>query len=192
MRPRRRCLLPNTHTQTRVVDGLDFNAAGIEFCRRRHQVPGLDFVTGNAEDLPFDDESFDAVVNIESSHCYPHFSRFLTEVARVLRAGDGVFLYADTRPRSHCELWDSELNASALRIIAQRDISSEVVRGMELNSARWEAAADSLVPRFARRAARKGVPARGSKIWENAEGGRMPYRIYHMVKPDDSGMNTAT
>ena len=172
-----RTLKPASYT------GLDLNAAGIEFCRHRHQVPGLDFVVGNAEDLPFRDESFDAVVNIESSHCYPHFSRFLSEVARVLRTG-GAFLYADTRPRSYCELWERDLNESALQVIARRDISTEVVRGMELNSARWEAAADSLVPWFARRAARRGVPARGSKVWENAESGRMPYLMYHMAAPE--------
>lgn len=161
--------------------GLDLNASGIEFCRRRHRVPGLDFVVGNAEDLPFPDESFDAVVNIESSHCYPHFDRFLAEVARVLTPG-GAFLYADTRQQQLCEQWDSDLNASALSVSAQRDITAEVIRGMELNSARWEAAADSLVPRFARRIARRGVPATGSKIWENAQNGLMPYRMYLMLK----------
>ena len=31
----------------------------------------------NAESLPFPDESFDAVINIEASHIYPHFERFL-------------------------------------------------------------------------------------------------------------------
>jgi fatty-acid O-methyltransferase len=170
-----RTLKPASYT------GLDLNASGIDFCRRWHEVAGLDFVAGNAEDLPFPDQSFDAVVNIESSHCYPHFDRFLSEVARVLTTG-GVFLYADTRERQQCERWDSELNASALTVSAQRDISRDVVRGMELNSARWEAAADSLVPRFARRTVRRGVPARGSKIWENAHEGRMPYRMYLMVK----------
>lgn len=172
-----RALKPTSYT------GLDLNAAGIEFCRRRHNVAGLDFVVGNAEDLPFRDDSFDALINIESSHCYPHFDRFLSEVARVLNPG-GVFLYADTRPRSHCERWESDLAASALLISAQRDISGDVLRGMELNSERWLAAADSLVPRFARRAARRGVPATGSKIWQNAANGRMVYRTYCMVKPE--------
>lgn len=170
-----RTLKPASYT------GLDLNAAGIDFCRRRHQMPGLDFVVGNAEDLPFPDKSFDAVINIESSHCYPHFDQFLSEVARVLTTG-GVFLYADTREQQQCERWDSDLNASPLSLCDQRDITRDVVRGMELNSARWEAAADSLVPGFARRAARRGVPARGSKIWENAYEGRMPYRMYLMVK----------
>jgi ubiquinone/menaquinone biosynthesis C-methylase UbiE len=143
--------------------GVDVNAAGIEFCRRRHHVPGLDFVVGNAESLPFPDESFDAVVNIESSHCYPHFDHFLSEVVRVLTPG-GVLLYADARPQSHCARWDSDLNASALRMVSQRDISREVVQGMEPNSARWEAVADQLVPRFARRAARRGLPVRGRRF----------------------------
>jgi len=53
---------------------------------------------------------------------------------------------------------------------------------MELNSARWEAAADSMVPRFARKAARKGVPATGCKIGEDAQKGLTPYRMDPMTK----------
>jgi SAM-dependent methyltransferase len=46
--------------------GLDFNADGIAFCRKTHQLPGLDFLHGDAESLPFADESFDAVINVEA------------------------------------------------------------------------------------------------------------------------------
>ena len=77
--------------------GLDLNPAGIAFCRKRHNLAGLEFVHGDAENLPFPDQSFDAVINIESSLHYPRFPRFLAEVARVLRPG-GHFLYADFRP----------------------------------------------------------------------------------------------
>lgn len=77
--------------------GLDLNQAGIKLCKKRHRLPGLDFVRGDAENLPFDDESFDVVLNVEASHCYPHFRRFLAEVVRVLRPG-GYFPYADLRP----------------------------------------------------------------------------------------------
>ncbi|MGH3969504.1 MAG: class I SAM-dependent methyltransferase, partial [Mycobacterium sp.] len=45
-----RSLKPASYT------GLDFNAAGIEFCQKRHNLPGLDFVHGDAENLPFGDE----------------------------------------------------------------------------------------------------------------------------------------
>ena len=72
--------------------GLDFNAAGIAFCQKRHNLPDLDFVQGDAQNLPFPDQSFDAVINVKASHIYPNFERFLGEVARVLRPG-GHFLY---------------------------------------------------------------------------------------------------
>jgi ubiquinone/menaquinone biosynthesis C-methylase UbiE len=67
--------------------GLDLNPAGVDFCRKKHKLPGLDFVQGNVEDLPFADQSFDAVINVEASHLYFRFPRFLAEVARVLRPG---------------------------------------------------------------------------------------------------------
>src|SRR5262249_40089608 len=50
--------------------GLDLNPTGIAFCRERHRMAGLEFVQGDAEELPFPDGSFDAVINVESSHCY--------------------------------------------------------------------------------------------------------------------------
>ena len=77
---------------------LDFNASGIEFCQERHKLPGLSSCTATPRTCPFPDESFDAVINVEASHIYPHFERFLGEVARVLRPG-GHFLYADFRNR---------------------------------------------------------------------------------------------
>jgi SAM-dependent methyltransferase len=51
-------------------------------------------VQGDAEALPFDDGSFDAVINVESSHNYPDLAKFLSEVARVLRPG-GHFSHVD-------------------------------------------------------------------------------------------------
>src|ERR1700733_770459 len=71
--------------------GLDLNPSGIRFCQDRHRVDGLSFMQGDAENLPFPDRTFDAVINVEASHCYPHFPRFLSEVARVLKPG-GLFL----------------------------------------------------------------------------------------------------
>ena len=45
----------------------------------------LTFVHGDAQKLPFPDSTFDAVINVEASHCYPDFPCFLSEVARALR-----------------------------------------------------------------------------------------------------------
>jgi fatty-acid O-methyltransferase len=110
--------------------GLDLNPVGLDFCRKKHQLPGLDFVEGNAEELPFADQSFDAVINIEASHCYPEFPRFLTEVARVLRPG-GHFLYADTRQRRRIAAWEQELGDAPMRLVSERVINEQVARGVE-------------------------------------------------------------
>jgi SAM-dependent methyltransferase len=113
--------------------GLDLNRAGIDLCRKRHNLPGLDFVCGNADNLPFADQSFDAVINIEASSYYPSFPRFLAEVARVLRPG-GHFLYADIRyGRNHIAKWEEELRSSPMRLMSERDISEQVARGVEKN-----------------------------------------------------------
>ncbi|MGH3958813.1 phthiotriol/phenolphthiotriol dimycocerosates methyltransferase [Mycobacterium sp.] len=113
--------------------GLDLNPAGIDFCRKRHDLPGLDFVCGNAENLPFADESFDAVINIEASHYYPSFPRFLAEVTRVLRPG-GHFLYADNRHRQNrIAKWERELGDAPMRLLSERVINEQVARGLKKN-----------------------------------------------------------
>ena len=67
--------------------GLDLSPVAIEFCRRAHNYPQVSFVCGDAEHLPFPAGSFDAVINIESSHSYPNVAAFYAEVYRVLEAG---------------------------------------------------------------------------------------------------------
>jgi SAM-dependent methyltransferase len=77
--------------QPRRYVALDLNPAAIRFCQEHHRVDGLVFQQGDAESLPFESNTFDAVINVEASHCYPNFPRFLAGVARVLRPG-GHFL----------------------------------------------------------------------------------------------------
>ena len=69
----------------RHMTAVDFSARAVRFCQEAHPIDGLTFVHGDAEALPFDDESFDAVINVDSSHCYGSMPAFLREVKRVLR-----------------------------------------------------------------------------------------------------------
>ena len=115
--------------------GLDLNRGAVAFCRKRHNLLGVDFVHGDAEKLPFPDQSFDAVINLESSAAYPHFSRFLAEVARVLRPG-GYFLYADLRPSDSIATWETALAEAPMRMLSQEVINAQVLRGLEKNAPR--------------------------------------------------------
>jgi ubiquinone/menaquinone biosynthesis C-methylase UbiE len=161
--------------------GLDLNPAGIALCRKKHNLPGLDFVQGDAENLPFPDQSFDVVLNIESSHCYPRFRRFLAEVARVLRPG-GHFLYTDLRHRVSVAAWEAALADSPMRMLSQREINAEVIRAMEKNSPQWLDLIDRRVPRFLHGLARAQTGVEGGKFYRAVQNGELAYRLYCFIK----------
>jgi ubiquinone/menaquinone biosynthesis C-methylase UbiE len=168
-----RTLRPASYT------GLDLNRAGIDFCQQRHNLPGLDFVQGDAENLPFPAQSFDAVINIEASHLYPRFPRFLAEVARVLRPG-GHFLYADLRPRPLIAEWDAALADAPIRLLSQADISAEVVRGNEKVNEKYQGSnlSDRHLPAFLRGFTAKAGHAYQSWLLRIMESPECSYRMY--------------
>jgi SAM-dependent methyltransferase len=169
--------LTRTFRPARYV-GLDLNARGVRFCRRRHAgVGGLEFVQGDACRLPFADGSFDVVVNIEASHCYPDFEAFLAEVARVLRPG-GHFLYADFRGSAAVEQWERALRSGPWRRVEGREINAEVRRGMELNTPRALALLERNLPRWTWRAGRDFAGTKGSRPHRALERGEWSYRSY--------------
>ena len=161
--------------------GLDLNPAGIQFCQQRHHVAGLDFVRGDAQNLPFPDQSFDAVINVEASHCYPDFPRFLAEVARVLRPG-GWFLYADFRFSDGIAKWEAALEKAPLKLQQARDISAEVLRGMDCNSARSNELMNRKLPKFLHGLARDFAGVQGSRVYNALLAGGLSYRSFCFQK----------
>lgn len=157
--------------------GLDLNPAGIAFCRQRHRVPGLTFVPGDAQQLPFPDDSFDAVINVEASHCYPDFPGFLAEIARVLRPG-GHFLYADFRFSDAFAAWDAAIAAAPLQVEQSRDIRAEVLRGMDCNAARSAALIRERLPRFLHPLGRDFAGVPGSRVYVALQTGELSYRSW--------------
>ncbi|HEY8993080.1 MAG TPA: class I SAM-dependent methyltransferase [Lacunisphaera sp.] len=124
------------HHPAKII-GADFSPQAVELCRkRRAAVTNLSFVVGDAERLPFPDASFDAVINVESSHCYGHVGKFFAEVARVLRPG-GYFLYADFRPDAEGPAWSTALAAQRnWELTGFEDITTAVADAMQADDAR--------------------------------------------------------
>lgn len=161
--------------------GLDLNPSGIEFCRKRHLVDGLRFIQGDAEDLPFPDASFDAVINVEASHCYPNLPAFLGEVARVLKSG-GHFLYADFRFSDGISAWETALAGAPLRQLDCTIIDAEVLRGMDVNSARSSELLAKRLPGVLQSLGGDFAGVRGSRIYQALQSGELSYRSYCFVK----------
>lgn len=160
--------------------GLDLNPTGITFCKNHHQVAGLGFIQGDAENLPFPDDSFDAVVNVEASHCYPDFPKFLSEVKRVLKPG-GHFLYADFRFNDSIPSWENAIAECGMERVATTDISPCVIRGLEKNSDRSQALLDRKLPKFLHGLGRDFAGIKGSRVYNALAAGKLSYRSYHLV-----------
>ena len=161
--------------------GLDLNTVGIEFCRKRHNLPGLDFVQGNAESLPFPDQSFDAVINVEAAINYQNVPRFFAEVERVLRPG-GHFLYADIRYADEIAAWEAELANIPMRLVSEQVINAEVMRGLEKN--RFVDQITRRLPNiaFVRGIANDYAGGPGSLIYRRLENGEASYRLFCFAK----------
>jgi len=171
-----RALQPSRYT------GLDLNPAGIRFCQQRRPLDGLNFIQGDAENLPFPEDTFDAVINVEASHCYPVFPRFLSEVARVLRPG-GHFLYADFRFSDGLAAWEQALASAPLTSLHSRVINAEVLRGMDRNSQRSQDLIIRHLPKFIHSLSGDFAGIRGSRVYTALQRGTLSYRSYCFVKP---------
>lgn len=117
------------YLKPRAMVGVDYSEKAVALCRQYHQIEGLHFEHGDAENLPFPDASFDAVINVESSHCYGSMCSFLTEVERVLRPG-GHFLCADFRAHDQWPLFEEQLRAAGLELLRQTDITPNVLEAL--------------------------------------------------------------
>jgi ubiquinone/menaquinone biosynthesis C-methylase UbiE len=161
---------------------LDLNPEGIRYCQTRHQVANLRFIQGDAMALPFPDGSFDVVVNVEASHCYPDFRKFVDEAARVLKPG-GRFVHADLRYPSQVVSWVEDLaRHPSLRLEKMRLINPEVVRGMELNTPRYTAMIRTCFPWFLQRLGLDFAGVQGSRLHLDALSGELSYRSFVLRK----------
>ena len=85
--------IPAAHAGARVV-GLDLTPELFETARRRadqHAV-AIDWIEGDAEELPFEDESFDRVLSVFGVQFAPRHELVARELARVSRPGGRIGL----------------------------------------------------------------------------------------------------
>jgi ubiquinone/menaquinone biosynthesis C-methylase UbiE len=161
--------------------GVDISSSAIEFNRRTHIGSDVEFVVGDAEDLPFDTSTFDVVINIEASHAYPDLYAFYREVARVLVPG-GHFLYADVLPSEVFASSAMYTSGIALLPESNRDITPNVLLACDaVSSQRMEIFASQMKTTDAAKFI--GLP--GSNVYERMRDGSMEYRIvkFRNAKP---------
>jgi SAM-dependent methyltransferase len=116
--------------------GLDVNSSLINACKAHNLDRRFQFMEGSALDLPFASNSFDIVLNVESSHCYPSFKTFLKEVERVLRPG-GQLIFCDLRWWMGHDIKkniERQLHSTNMEVVAFEEITNNIIMARKLVS----------------------------------------------------------
>jgi SAM-dependent methyltransferase len=171
------------YLRPRSVLGVDYSSHAVALSRRLHAaVPNLAFLQGDAEALPSRDGSFDAVVNVESSHCYGSMERFLAEAVRVMRPG-GHLLWVDMRAPDAREVVRIQFEAAGLAVVQDEDITRNVVSALDRVGERNDAIIAERIPRFLAGYFRHFAGVPGTRVYESLRSGAVAYLRLAARKP---------
>ena len=158
--------------------GVDLSSAAIAFCKKNHRYAGVSFYEVDAEQLPFPDQSFDIVTNVESSHSYPNIHSFYQGVYRVLKPG-GYFLYTDVMRESHLNEHVAYLQDNGFILDREQDITSNVLLSCdEIARARGQAFDSRADPETMS----EFLAMPGSESYDLMNTGLMRYKIFRFRK----------
>ncbi|HAN78682.1 MAG TPA: class I SAM-dependent methyltransferase [Bacteroidales bacterium] len=169
------------HFKPKTATGLELNDKAIEFCKNHYKHPNLNFVQGNAEKICFEDNSFDSVLNVESSHRYMNPESFFAEVNRVLRPG-GYFLYTDFRPKGKSADVHKALVKANFKIEHHDFITERVVDALRLNTVAREQIVQKLLPTFIHAIGKRFAGTEGSDTYNKFKNNDWEYFFYVLRK----------
>lgn len=162
----------------KTMTGIDYSKNAIKFSNTQHSVEGLTFMHGDAENLPLANDSVDAIVNVESSHCYGSMKKFVAQVHRVLRPG-GHFLFADLRPSEEIKELDKTFREAGFEVLKKELISKEVVNAMDAFHEFKLAFFQKMVKGWLKKPLNDFAGVKGSNIHTELSNGKTVY--YHYV-----------
>jgi len=169
---------PKTYT------AVDQNPKAIDYNRKTHGTLGIDFHTGDAQALDFPEAHFDAVINIEASHCYPRQAAFFKSVHHVLRNG-GHLLYADFRTPLDAPQLDRDITAAGFKIKSKTDITAHVLNSLKRTSKHYRDLAHKFAPKIFHPIMESFAAVEGSGIYNSFVNRERIYFSYCLVKTTD-------
>jgi ubiquinone/menaquinone biosynthesis C-methylase UbiE len=159
--------------------GVDIAGNAVAFCKNKYANGKLRFYQGNAESLQFDTNSFDVVLNLESSHCYPRVENFFGEVRRILKPG-GIFLIADWRFKDAVDLFKERIVRAGLKLKKEEDISQNVLASLKHDNSRKKKMVSKL-PKIIHKPYAEFAGLKGYRLYDDLENGRISYMNYVFV-----------
>jgi ubiquinone/menaquinone biosynthesis C-methylase UbiE len=172
------------HSPAKMV-GLDIALNAVTMATELYGKESLEFVQGTAEQLPFDDESFDVVINIESSHTYGSVPKFLSEVKRVLK-NNGYFICADIRTSEAFEQFKKEIYSCEMRVLSEENISDNVRRAIELEEPIKQKRIKENIPKPMQAIFKQFAGVKGSKAHTQLQNGELLYYKFVLKKTNST------
>lgn len=169
----------NRYLSPKSATGIDLNKRAISFCKNHYE--NIAFFQGNAESLKFEDNSFDVVINVESSHRYNQIDKFISEVYRVLKPG-GYFILTDFRSQNEIEKLNDQLTKSNFNLLRHELITLNVLEALKLSSAKREDIVHRLTPKIAHRYIKDFAGTEGSPTFKKFATNEFEYLLYILTK----------
>ncbi len=168
------------HYDVGRVFGTDIAFNSMAYCTDRYPAERARFFQADAQFVPVRTGSVDAVLNVESSGCYPDVERFFRDVSRVLRPG-GWFLYADLMARTFVDRYREVFTALGLDVVGEKDVTPNVAESRRLRAERQRLAfGDGKAPE----GMEEWVGADGSTLNDVLTGGKGAYHVFRCRRSD--------
>jgi len=129
------------------LKGIDLSSSAINYSNKNNQFSKVSFQKGDAQQIPLADNSWDVVINVESSHRYPEMDLFISEVIRILKSG-GYFLFTDFRYDYEWTDVHKLFERSGLKMIFEKDITPYVLNALNVDDLRRRTLVRKLAPRY--------------------------------------------
>ena len=165
------------------MHGIDISPSAIEVCNTIYDIENLNFKLGDSENLPFEDNAFDAVINVESSHCYASMDKFMKEVSRVLKP-NAYFLFCDLRRDIYIQEMLDSIDSNRFNLIKKTNISANIIQATIRMSEDRKEAINKLKSGWFRNILESFAGVKGSKVHQSFEKGFLQYisAYYQNVK----------
>lgn len=171
--------------ENRKIDqsiGIDLSKYNIDFCRHRFKRRGLSYKEGSSDEIPMTDGSADVLLNVESSHIYPDFPKFIEEALRVLKPG-GTFCIADFRSREMFPTVVQAIKKAGFQIALNEDISKNVRYGLDADAQNRRDLIKRHIPSWLHTPVSQFAGVPGSKFYTDLKSGETIYFLIQAKKP---------
>ena len=161
--------------------GIDLNKKAIDFCTIKYSNEKIKFFYADAQKLNFDDNSFNVVINIESSHRYSQVDVFLNEVYRVLKPG-GVLLFADFGNQEDLKKLNAHLKNLDFKRLKNGIITENVLEALKLSTPSRVELVRKLLPKFLQNLGRNFAATEGTTTFNKFLTREFEYVFYVLSK----------